>query len=585
MIERLLPAPAQRQAIANYAKEKLASHPGNLSLIILKNVLGSLLFMVPPFLSKYVLESVLPQQNWNWLVIVTLCMVAAPITGSMMIVLENVWGRFIIRLSGSGRAALYNGIQHQSIDWTLRNRIGDLLARTLDDTRKLNDIINGDLGFMLFHIVTIITGSAILLVLKPGLGAIVIALWALQAVHMTTLGSKIKRQAAETAKQSSLAADTVREVVSSAAFIKASGQEPVALGSVKDCLQREWEYTRRGIIADHFIRMLHSGLTAFVLVLMYAAGGWYVLHGQMTLGSLVAFIAVYNWLRPFGVSLIEMVQAVIRAIPAVDRVAAISFPVSLKQGGLMPQEPLTLEAAYVSFQYEDMAVLQDISFSIPAGSIVTIVGQRGSGKSTLSELLLGLRQPTAGQISLNGGALFELDRAWHRQHMLAVTQDVMLRSGTILDNILYGSDDNDISDVWEALRIAELGEWVSQLPEGLYTFVGEQALQISGGQRQRISIARALLRKPSILILDEAASSLDQRTERRIIDRMLRHLKGTTFLFITHRLDVALRSDEVFVMDKGRIVERGTHEDLLTSSCIYQELWFEQNRYTELIHA
>ncbi|MGM0884961.1 MAG: ABC transporter ATP-binding protein [Bacillota bacterium] len=575
----LLPDSDKCRAILKYSKENFGPRWVNLLLICMKNVIGSLLFMVPPFLSKYVLERVLPQQDWNLLVIVTLCMVIAPITGSMMILLENVWGRFIIRLSGRGRADLYNGIQHQPIDQLRNNRKGDLLTRILDDTRLMTGMVNGHLGFMLFHIVTIIAGSTILLTLKPGLGAIVLMLWAGQAVLMTILGRQLKKQAAETARHNSRVSETVRELVTGASFIKATGQEAQALGNFKDCLHQEWEHTRRGVLADHRIRMLHAALNAIVLVLMYAAGGGFVLQQQMSVGSLIAFIAVYNWLRPFGASLIEMVLDVVKALPAVDRVADISFPLKQRDVGVLPEEDMiTLEAKHLSFRYEGRAALDNVSFRIPQGTILSIVGHRGSGKSTLADLLLGLREPASGSISLNGIPLQQMDSAWIRRHMLCVTQEVMLRSGTILDNIVYGIEDRDMETVWDAIRHAELEDWITRLPEGLLTRVGEQALQISGGERQRISIARALLRKPSILILDEATSSLDQGTERRLLDRLIHRMKGTTLIFITHRLDIALRSDEILVMNEGRLAERGTHNELLSRPGIYQELWSEQGR-------
>jgi ABC-type bacteriocin/lantibiotic exporter with double-glycine peptidase domain len=548
----------------------------NLSLIVMKNVFGSLLFMAPPFLSKYILESVLPQRNWNLLVIVTVCMVLAPIIGSMMILLENIWGRFIIRLAGAGRADLYNGIQHQPLSVLSSNRTGDLLTRMLDDTRSITHMVNGHLGFMLFHVVTITVGAAILLFLQPVLASIVLILWAGQAVLMTILGRQVKRRAAAAASHNSLVSEMVRELVTGAAFIKASGQESLAVGNVRDCLRQEWSHTRRGVLADHRVRIIQGSLSACFLVLMYTAGGWLALNGKITIGSLVAFVAVYNWLRPFGISLIEMVLDLIKVLPSVDRVADIVFPVPPAGGGAVPKGPLTLEAERVSYRYDNRLALDEVSFRLVPGSIVTIAGHRGSGKSTLANVLLRLIEPASGIISLNGIPLGQIDQSWLRRQVLCVTQDVMLRSGTILDNIVYGIEEYEIEAVKEAVRNAELEAWISRLPDGLSTHVGEQALQISGGEKQRISIARALLRKPAMLIMDEATSSLDQGTERRLLDRLIGELKGTTLVFITHRLDVALRSDQVLVMSEGRLLERGTHTELVSRPGIYREMWSEQ---------
>lgn len=570
------PSPDRWPAVSAYAKKNLLPHWPNLFLILMKNVIGSLLYMVPPFLSKYILETVFPEQNWNLLITVTICMVAAPIIGSMMIILEDVWGRFMIRLAGRGRADLYNGIQHRPLGWLHNNRTGDLLTRILDDTHSITDLVNGHLGFMLFHIVTITAGSAVLLVLEPTLASIVLILWAGQATLVKLLGRHVKQKAAETARHKSLVSESVREIISGAAFIKAAGKESKAIGHLRDCLRQEWNHTRREVLADHKVRLLHASLNASFLVFMYTAGGWLVLQNKMTIGSLVAFVAVYNWLRPFGISLIDMVIGTMKVIPSMERVTDIAFPVRKTNAGSIPQGPITLETRSLSFRYDSRPILDDVSFQVPSGSIVSIVGYRGSGKSTLVDLLLGLYEPVSGCVCLNGIPLPQLDPAWLRSQVLCVSQDVRLRSGTILDNIVFGRENIGMEEVWEAVRLAQLDDWISRLPDGLFTRVGEQALQISGGERQRISIARALLRKPAILIFDEATSALDQGTERRLLKQMINELKGVTLLFITHRLDVTQQSDEVLVLHEGRLVDRGSPEELRSRPGIYQELWVEQ---------
>lgn len=572
-----LPAPSdKRPGAAAYARKHLLPRWPNLLLIVMKNVVGSLLYMIPPLLTKYVLESVLPERDWNLLLIVTAAMVAAPIVGSLMVVMEEVWGRFMIRLSSRGRADLFNGIIHQPLGRVRGYRTGDLLTRILDDTRSISDIVSGHLGFMLFHVVTIASGSAILFGIAPGLAALVLALWAGQAALVTVLSRQVKQKAAETARHQSLVSDQLREIVSGAVFLKASGLETRALADVQNCLNQEWEHTRRTVLADHRIRILHASLNACILVLMYAAGGWLTLNDQMTVGSLVAFIAVYNWLRPFGISFIEMIMAVVKVWPSVGRVKEVAFAAEEARPGLALQGPVTLEVERLTFRHGREPTLDDISFCVAPGSIVSIVGHRGSGKSMLADLLLRLQTPESGLIRLNGISLAALDSAWLRRHILCVTQDVMLRSGTIADNIAYGDEEAGPADLREVIRTAELEEWLSRLPEGLQTPVGEQALQLSGGERQRISIARALLCKPAILILDEATSALDPGTERRLLDRMIRTMRDTTLIFITHRLDIAQRSDEVIVLCEGRIAQKGTHDELLSQPGMYRELWREQ---------
>lgn len=564
-------------AVAKYAGSALKKHWVNLSLIVLKNIIGSFLHLLPPILSKYVLDSVLPQHNMSLLLIVTISMVAAPITGSMMIILENMWGRFMLKLASKGRSSLFNGIQHQPLSWHNESRTGDLMTRILDDTRFITEMVNGQIGFTLFHLVTIITGGTILIMLQPELGGIVLALWVGQSFVMSRLSNQVKRKAAENARQQSIVSEKVRELVSSAPFIKASGHESKAIRDLQLCLDQEWSHTRRSVIVDYRVRLLLAILNACTLVLMYSAGGWFVLQDWMTVGSLVAFIAVFNWLRPFGVSLIERSLSIWKLPPAIGRIQDIAFTVKDQHdSGMIPSGPVHLECQGLSLRYGDREVLHDLNLCLPAGSVISIVGPRGAGKSTLSDLFLGLIHPTSGNVRLNGTPLTEVNTDWLRSHMLCVTQDVKLRSGSILDNILFGEEGIDLEEVREAVRIADLENWIMSLQEGWNTQVGENALQISGGERQRISIARALIRKPKILILDEATASLDQGTERRLLDRLLQECKGTSLLFITHRLEIGLRSNEIWVMDEGRIVDKGTHEKLINRTSLYRELWAAQ---------
>jgi ABC-type bacteriocin/lantibiotic exporter with double-glycine peptidase domain len=572
----LPPISDNRPVIAAYVRRNILPRWGNLLLILLKNVVGSLLYMLPQFMSKIILDTVLPKGNWNLLLIVVICTVAAPIVGSVMIVLEVMWGRFMLQLSSRGRAGLYNGIQYKPYAWTSSRPIGDLLARMLDDTRRLTDQA-GQVGFALLLMVSVVVGAGILITFHPVLGAVVLTFWVGQSVLMSFLASAVKKNSAEAASRSSIVAEKVREIVSASMFIKASGMEAKALGQVRESLHEEWKYMRKGLLIDHRVGLLNGGWNACNFVAMYAVGGWFVLNHQMTIGSLVAFVAVYNWVRPFGVMLISMALAMIKALPSIDRVVEIAFPVTETASGRIPVVPVSVEAHQVTFRYEDRKVLDNVSIRVDAGTVVSIVGSRGSGKSTLAELLLGLSEPESGNVRLGDIPLQQVDRGWLRRNVLCVTQDVMLRNGTMLDNILFGAEATE-EEVREAIRLAQLEEWVSRLPNGWDTRVGEQAWQISGGERQRISIARALLRKPAVLIFDEATSALDQETERRLLDSLFQYSRdrGAVLIFITHRLDVAARSDEVWVMSEGRFVERGTHEDLLRRTGAYRELWSAQ---------
>jgi ABC-type bacteriocin/lantibiotic exporter with double-glycine peptidase domain len=409
---------------------------------------------------------------------------------------------------------------------------------------------------MLWLIITITIGSIVLLTLHTDLALLILGLWAAHAVLISLLGRRVKQRAAESARQASHVTETIREVLTAAPFIKASGQERLALETVDSVLHNDWNVTRKGIQTNHLVEFFNTWLGSCFLVVLYWVGGHSVADKQMTIGALIAFLAVYNWLQPFGIALFETYFASRKVAPAVERIAEVAFSVPAKSGIIPSIQSMDIEANDLSFKHDGNSILEKVSFLIAAGSVVSVIGSRGSGKSSLTELLLGLRQPSSGTVSIGGIPLDQIDEGWLRSQILGITQEVMLRNGTILDNILYGSDNSDPDAVEQAIRHAELTDWIAQLPDGLHTQVGEQGLILSGGERQRISIARALLRKPSILILDEATSALDMRTEQRLLTHLTEQLKGTTLIFITHRMAVTRLSDQILQLQDGRIMAR-----------------------------
>jgi ATP-binding cassette subfamily B protein len=236
-----------------------------------------------------------------------------------------------------------------------------------------------------------------------------------------------------------------------------------------------------------------------------------------------------------------------------------------------------IEFRDVSFAYGDGGeVLHNVSLAVSAGETIAFVGQTGSGKSTVMKLLLRFYEPSAGEILLDGQPIHTLSLDTVRRRIGFVSQDVFLFQGTIRDNIAYGSADASNADVRAAAEAAEAMEFIAEMPGGFDTVVGERGQKLSGGQRQRLSIARALLKNPPVLILDEATSAVDNETEAAI-QRSLQHISHTrTTLVIAHRLSTIVHATRIYVLDKGRIVEQGTHDELRARGGIYASLWAVQ---------
>jgi ATP-binding cassette subfamily B protein len=240
----------------------------------------------------------------------------------------------------------------------------------------------------------------------------------------------------------------------------------------------------------------------------------------------------------------------------------------------------------ISFRYSaEREILTDISFKIAPGEKVAVVGASGSGKSTLVKLLFRFYDCNAGVIKVGGVDVRNLQILSLRRAIGIVPQDTVLFNDSIFNNVQYGNPEASTSAVWEAIRLAQLGDFISQLAEGAQTMVGERGLKLSGGEKQRVAIARTILKNPSILVFDEATSALDSKTERGILEAIRELALGHTSLVIAHRLSTVVDADRILVLDKGRIVESGTHTSLLAEQGLYASMWHIQQQEKSRLNA
>ena len=324
-----------------------------------------------------------------------------------------------------------------------------------------------------------------------------------------------------------------------------------------------------------------------VMILWRATLG--VIDGSMTLGDLVLvntlMIQLYIPLNFLGVIYREIKQA----LTDMDRMFSLlntekeiadvvnAKPLHISNQGRGPD----IRFENVSFHYEaKREILHDVSFNIPAGTITAVVGQSGAGKSTLARLLFRFYDVQSGKILIDDQNVMDVTQASLRKAIGIVPQDTVLFNDTIGYNIAYGNPHASIEEVHEAARAAQIDGFIKHLPDGYDTQVGERGLKLSGGEKQRVAIARTLLKKPAMLIFDEATSALDSKTERAFQEELLGLAKNRTTLIIAHRLSTIVHADQILVMDHGQIVERGTHEELLSANSRYAEMWQMQERTT-----
>jgi ATP-binding cassette, subfamily B, bacterial len=422
--------------------------------------------------------------------------------------------------------------------------------------------------------VLVITYVALMFVFSPPLAAVVLVVLAVQATVFLSVTGRARDLMARNVAAQVRVQEYLVQTVSGISTVKATGAEPHVVRSMNE---RILQWTATTLRRDQFASVLQNvsgALQAFTPLVVLWSGTWLVLDGQLSVGTLLGFTWLASAVLGPLMTLMSNWQRFQAAGVQLERLGDVLQAEPEPRGGLLPSagEGAELELRAVQFRYDrhDQPAVRSVDLLIEAGSRVAIVGSSGAGKTTLAMLLLGLYTPTAGQVHLDGVPLTDLDLRAMRARMGAVLQDPFTVRGSIRENITLAHPDATDEDVLRAARVAEVDGEVGMLPQGYETELAEHGVGLSGGQLQRLALARALVGRPSVLVLDEATSHLDGETEQRIV-RNLRTL-ACTQIVIAHRLSTVEDADLILVMDGGRIVERGTHEALVRAGGRYAQL-------------
>lgn len=554
-------------------------HRATLGVVVALIVASSVIGLAQPFLVRDIIDVALPEQDVRLLVALVAGLVAVAVVSAGLGVLQTLLStRVGQQVMHRLRSDLFAHLQRQSLAFFTRTRGGEVQSRLVNDIGSMQGVVTSTATSIAAN-VTVVIGTVVAMVALNWRLAL-ISLVVLPPAVITTRTVARMRHAVTGARQRKLA-DLHGQVeeglsVSGVLLTKTLGAAP-ALDDRFERTSRELvDLEVRSQLAGRWRMATMQVVFAAVPAALYLAAGLPATSAGMTIGTLVAFVALQGSLfRPL-MGLLNVGVEITASLALFSRIFEyLDLPVDVAE----PARPTRLERVrgeirleHVTFGYDDSPVLHDVDLTVPAGTSLALVGATGSGKSTLAGLVARLHDPTSGAVRLDGVDLRELSLADLAEAVGVVTQETYLRHASVRENLRLARPDATDAELEAAARAARIHDLISSLPDGYDTMVGSRGHRFSGGEQQRLAIARTLLRDPRVLVLDEATSALDNRTEREVQAALDELSRGRTTITIAHRLSTVRDADQIAVLDHGRVVELGTHEELLLRGGRYAEL-------------
>jgi ATP-binding cassette subfamily B protein len=476
------------------------------------------------------------------------------------------------------RADLFARLMEQDIAFFDETKTGELTNRLSSDTTVLQNTVSVNISMGLRFVVSILGGVGFLLVTSPRLTLLMLAIVPPVALGAVAYGRRVRKLSRDVQDSLARGSDVAEEALSGIRTVRAFAAEPHEVKRYSAAVFGSFDLARkRAITAAAFMGVASfAAFGAAAAVLWY--GGRLVADGTLTTGGLTSFL-VYTLFVAFALGgLSDLWADFMKASGSAERIFELmDRPPKIPSSGGRELAEVRGRVAMqgLAFSYParpDVQVLRGIDLAIAPGEVVAIVGPSGAGKSTLAALLTRLYDPDAGAILLDGHDLRELSPPFLRRHIGVVSQEPILFSTSIEENIRYGRPGATDAEVQAAARTANAHTFISKFPDGYRTLVGERGVQLSGGQKQRVAIARAVLKDPRLLVLDEATSALDAESEHLVKEALERLMRGRTTLIIAHRLSTVAGADRVCVLDGGHIVQSGAHTALMAQEGLYRRL-------------
>ena len=548
-----------------------------LAISVISSVFASLVGLAVPMIIQKMVDKSFSGISFNQGIMVVILFVGQAVLSCITIYLLAYTGHFMVK-------KIREKLAHQSIYFPISyfqvERPGELVSRTINDTNLIKDFVSENIPTFISGIVTLICAIFILFYMDWKMTLLIFLAIPLAAIVIVPLGKKIFSISKKTQEQTAMFSADFGQVLSASPLVKASNGEEAVEADMKNGINKLFTYGKKEARIIATLNPIMSIVVMGIIMGIVAYGGYRVSQGTLSAGTLIAFILyLFQVVTPI-VAFGTFFTSLQKVKGATERIInLLAEPIEdLTTGEAVNINEGSLEFESVCFSYnEEAPLLQEINFSANINQTVAFVGPSGSGKSTLFSLIESFHQPKSGKIKYGKKDVTEFSLKEWRKKIGYVQQESMMLSGSIKDNLTFGLE-RDVSEA-ELDHVMELAcgkEIIERLPERYHSLVGERGSLLSGGERQRIAIARAFLRNPDILLLDEATASLDSHSEKVVQEGLQNLMKNRTTLVIAHRLSTVVNADQIVFLDHGKITGIGTHQELLKTHEMYREFSTQQ---------